>query len=209
MKKKDKRIFIENDGNCGICPACCLNLDCGKCTHCLDKPKFGGQHKIRQRCKLRICNDKRPKSNRIRCDCKPCSKNDCGNCTPCLSKPKFGGAKSLKKKCEDKICLKPKIKTFELHKKGPSCGNCNKRFRNQNELARHTCKTKHTCKQCGKTFAFFSKLEKHVSTSHKTLTEEEVLKRKKCNICERTFSNNQTLKRHHEQMHLGIRRKFE
>ena len=39
---------------CGNC-AGCLRDDCGKCCYCLDKPKFGGPGRKKQRCALRIC----------------------------------------------------------------------------------------------------------------------------------------------------------
>ncbi|KAL9185899.1 hypothetical protein ACHAXT_003676 [Thalassiosira profunda] len=39
---------------CGECEAC-VRDDCGKCQHCLDKPKFGGKGTRRQKCLLRKC----------------------------------------------------------------------------------------------------------------------------------------------------------
>lgn len=39
---------------CGDCPAC-LRKDCGTCDFCIDKPKFGGSNKKRQKCRLRQC----------------------------------------------------------------------------------------------------------------------------------------------------------
>ncbi len=39
---------------CGNC-AGCLREDCGNCCYCLDKPKFGGPGKKKQRCALRVC----------------------------------------------------------------------------------------------------------------------------------------------------------
>ena len=39
---------------CGNCPGC-LRDDCGKCNYCLDKPKFGGPGRKKQKCALRIC----------------------------------------------------------------------------------------------------------------------------------------------------------
>ena len=39
---------------CGCCVAC-LREDCGKCLYCLDKRKFGGPEKKKQRCQLRVC----------------------------------------------------------------------------------------------------------------------------------------------------------
>lgn len=41
---------------CGQCPGC-LREDCGKCTFCQDKPKFGGPGKKKQRCALRSCSN--------------------------------------------------------------------------------------------------------------------------------------------------------
>lgn len=29
--------------------------DCGKCTNCKDKPKFGGRNVLKQACELRVC----------------------------------------------------------------------------------------------------------------------------------------------------------
>ncbi|CAK6980454.1 DNA ligase 1-like isoform X2 [Scomber scombrus] len=45
---------IKRRNSCSRCAAC-LREDCGKCTHCLDKRKFGGQDKKKQRCMLRVC----------------------------------------------------------------------------------------------------------------------------------------------------------
>ncbi len=39
---------------CGQCTGC-LREDCGGCCYCLDKPKFGGPGKKKQRCALRVC----------------------------------------------------------------------------------------------------------------------------------------------------------
>lgn len=39
---------------CGNCTGC-LREDCGTCCYCLDKPKFGGPGKKKQRCALRVC----------------------------------------------------------------------------------------------------------------------------------------------------------
>lgn len=41
---------------CGGCPGC-LREDCGKCQYCMDKPKFGGPGKKKQRCSLRVCSN--------------------------------------------------------------------------------------------------------------------------------------------------------
>ena len=45
-----KRMF-----KCGDCTACKVTEDCGKCQFCLDKPKFGGQNRLRQTCMKRKC----------------------------------------------------------------------------------------------------------------------------------------------------------
>ena len=34
---------------CGQCEAC-TKADCGKCRYCLDKKKFGGKERLKQRC---------------------------------------------------------------------------------------------------------------------------------------------------------------
>lgn len=41
---------------CGSCPGC-LRDDCGKCQYCVDKPKFGGPGRKKQRCSLRVCSN--------------------------------------------------------------------------------------------------------------------------------------------------------
>ena len=33
----------------------CSSSDCGQCKYCIDKPKFGGPGKKRQRCEKRSC----------------------------------------------------------------------------------------------------------------------------------------------------------
>ncbi|XP_038067340.1 uncharacterized protein LOC119737221 isoform X2 [Patiria miniata] len=40
---------------CGQCEPCKVVDDCGKCSFCLDKTKFGGQNKWRQKCLFRTC----------------------------------------------------------------------------------------------------------------------------------------------------------
>ena len=35
----------------------CLKPDCSQCTFCLDKPKFGGPNKMKQKCTDRICQN--------------------------------------------------------------------------------------------------------------------------------------------------------
>ncbi|XP_053308604.1 histone-lysine N-methyltransferase 2A isoform X2 [Spea bombifrons] len=42
---------------CGQCPGCQVPEDCGICTNCLDKPKFGGRNIKKQCCKMRKCQN--------------------------------------------------------------------------------------------------------------------------------------------------------
>ncbi|XP_041427295.1 histone-lysine N-methyltransferase 2A isoform X2 [Xenopus laevis] len=42
---------------CGQCPGCQVPDDCGICTNCLDKPKFGGRNIKKQCCKVRKCQN--------------------------------------------------------------------------------------------------------------------------------------------------------
>jgi len=39
---------------CDLCPGC-LTPDCSLCKYCLDKPKFGGENRLRRRCVERRC----------------------------------------------------------------------------------------------------------------------------------------------------------
>ncbi|XP_067144144.1 uncharacterized protein [Centruroides vittatus] len=41
--------------NCGKCEACLRESDCGECSHCRDKPRFGGPNRIKKKCRLKIC----------------------------------------------------------------------------------------------------------------------------------------------------------
>uniref|UniRef100_UPI0001A2C0D8 methyl-CpG-binding domain protein 1b isoform 1 n=1 Tax=Danio rerio TaxID=7955 RepID=UPI0001A2C0D8 len=68
---EDLSVFFEgNDGDngldemgvpkvrrrsCGKCKGCVRRTDCGTCDFCMDKPKFGGRNKKRQKCRLRQC----------------------------------------------------------------------------------------------------------------------------------------------------------
>ncbi|XP_042738246.1 histone-lysine N-methyltransferase 2A isoform X3 [Lagopus leucura] len=42
---------------CGQCSGCQVPEDCGVCTNCLDKPKFGGRNIKKQCCKMRKCQN--------------------------------------------------------------------------------------------------------------------------------------------------------
>ena len=58
---------------CGTCTGCTTTTDCGKCKMCLDKPKFGGPGKQKQRCILRKCQNystKPPLKALTTCMCK-------------------------------------------------------------------------------------------------------------------------------------------
>lgn len=50
--------------HCGKCESCRRENDCGECSHCLDKPRFGGPNRIKKKCRLKICvlNLKRAKN---------------------------------------------------------------------------------------------------------------------------------------------------
>ncbi len=48
--------MLKRGSRCGKC-AGCVREDCGKCIYCLDKPKFGGPAKKKQRCALRTCSN--------------------------------------------------------------------------------------------------------------------------------------------------------
>ncbi|XP_057217935.1 methyl-CpG-binding domain protein 1b isoform X1 [Triplophysa rosa] len=67
---EDLSLFLGNDGDsymdefglakvrrrsCGCCRGCIRRTDCGTCDFCMDKPKFGGRNKKRQKCRLRQC----------------------------------------------------------------------------------------------------------------------------------------------------------
>ena len=51
----------QNTKGCGKCIGCQNLYDCGKCKMCLDKPKFGGPGRKKQRCLLRKCSAKHRK----------------------------------------------------------------------------------------------------------------------------------------------------
>lgn len=53
---------LKRGSRCGICSGC-LRDDCGTCPFCLDKPKFGGPGKKKQRCALRTCSNFEHKSS--------------------------------------------------------------------------------------------------------------------------------------------------
>ena len=46
--------YTKRGKGCGECEPC-NREDCGKCVHCLDKVKYGGPGKRKQKCSLRVC----------------------------------------------------------------------------------------------------------------------------------------------------------
>ncbi|KAK8745182.1 hypothetical protein OTU49_000502 [Cherax quadricarinatus] len=59
--KQDKHSTSKSKSSsshrCGECEACYQQDDCGRCENCKDMPKFGGPHKLRQKCKKRQCQN--------------------------------------------------------------------------------------------------------------------------------------------------------
>ena len=53
-KKPDSEPPKRRGRGCGKCEGC-QRADCGECTFCKDKPKFGGPGTKKQRCALRVC----------------------------------------------------------------------------------------------------------------------------------------------------------
>ena len=56
---KPRRIVCRG-GACGTCEPC-LRDDCGECKPCLDKLKFGGKNRLKQKCSMRVCLKKQDK----------------------------------------------------------------------------------------------------------------------------------------------------
>ncbi|KAH9388658.1 methylates 'Lys-4' of histone H3 [Tyrophagus putrescentiae] len=52
--KDASKLMNGKKSRCKECEGCRAQ-DCGQCTYCLDKKKFGGQNVIKQACKFRIC----------------------------------------------------------------------------------------------------------------------------------------------------------
>ena len=49
-----KKKSVKSKKKCGQCDNC-KRVNCGSCIHCLDMPRFGGNGKMKQACKLRKC----------------------------------------------------------------------------------------------------------------------------------------------------------
>ncbi|XP_042864763.1 CXXC-type zinc finger protein 1-like [Penaeus japonicus] len=56
-KSKSSSTKNSSSHRCGACEACYQREDCGRCENCKDMPKFGGPHKLRQKCKKRQCHN--------------------------------------------------------------------------------------------------------------------------------------------------------
>ncbi|KAK7102665.1 CXXC-type zinc finger protein 1-like [Littorina saxatilis] len=56
-KLRDKAKAKKSSRRCGECTACHIKQDCGRCDFCKDMRKFGGPNKIRQKCRLRQCQN--------------------------------------------------------------------------------------------------------------------------------------------------------
>merc|ERR1712098_661240 len=56
--KRGRKALIKSwkEKSCGECNAC-LRPDCGQCTFCLNKTKFGGPGRIKQKCSKRGCQN--------------------------------------------------------------------------------------------------------------------------------------------------------
>lgn len=54
---KSKNSGRSGSHRCGACEACYQREDCGRCENCKDMAKFGGPHKLRQKCKKRQCHN--------------------------------------------------------------------------------------------------------------------------------------------------------
>lgn len=55
-KKKPETEHRRRGRGCGECEGC-QREDCGTCTFCRDKPKFGGPGTKKQKCALRVCSN--------------------------------------------------------------------------------------------------------------------------------------------------------
>lgn len=56
-KSKSSGKSSSGSHRCGACEACYQREDCGRCENCKDMAKFGGPHKLRQKCKKRQCQN--------------------------------------------------------------------------------------------------------------------------------------------------------
>ncbi|XP_065126335.2 methyl-CpG-binding domain protein 1a isoform X2 [Paramisgurnus dabryanus] len=54
-KQERAKYKKRNSRMCQQCDACMRDKDCGVCDFCMDKPKYGGSNKKRQKCRLRQC----------------------------------------------------------------------------------------------------------------------------------------------------------
>ena len=69
LEKKARMVCkAEKQHKFSSCKKCagCRTENCGKCKHCLDKEKYGGPNKLKQKCMMRIC------VNPMLANCKHC-----------------------------------------------------------------------------------------------------------------------------------------
>ena len=79
--------------------------DCGGCAACLDKPKFGGQGRIKKRCQGRMPSAPQPSASSdqlLFATSAPAIRADCGACANCADMAKFGGPGKRRKGCARK-----------------------------------------------------------------------------------------------------------
>lgn len=57
LRETDTAKAKKSTRRCGECTACHIKQDCGRCDFCKDMRKFGGPNKIRQKCRLRQCQN--------------------------------------------------------------------------------------------------------------------------------------------------------
>ena len=78
-----------------------------------------------------------------------------------------------------------------------SCFRCKKTFANVNSRNYHNCKDVSLCHNCGKTFVYSKKFQKHVAVCE-TLVHA---KRFSCILCDESMSSNYNLRRHMLRSH--------
>ena len=69
LEKKARMVCkAEKQHRFSSCKRCagCTAKNCGKCNFCMDMPKFGGPHKLKQKCVTRVC------VNPLLSNCKHC-----------------------------------------------------------------------------------------------------------------------------------------
>ena len=123
MNKHVTGIKKQRRNSCGDCGPC-NKPDCGVCSYCLDKPKFGGAGKWKKLCKQRVCIEKieqiQPPKKKLK---------TASPAPPSKSKSKSKSAKKSTKKSTKKPTKKskspaPKSERSVLQK---ACKECSER----------------------------------------------------------------------------------